>query len=173
MRALACLVLLGGCLSRSPSSASDAELRERFRADHEGFERLRDALLANPQVKQVRVDSFDEPYPCDWKFGCVHWIDREPTPADLERTMALPAAWGRSVLGALHATGARAVAVDGDGVEIWMRLSGIIPSGSTKSIVWSPSGRAPLVDDTERVTTPHGRQYARLAPDWYLSLEWN
>jgi hypothetical protein len=62
---------------------------------------------------------------------------------------------------------------DGDGVEIWMRLAGIAPSGSIKAIVWSPSNRAPLVDDTEHVGGFKGRQYAQLASEWYLSFEWN
>jgi hypothetical protein len=172
MRALLFTVLLSGCV-RSTPDASDAQLRARFRDQRADFEALRDALIANPRVRQIRVDSFDEPYLCDWRYGCVHWIDREPTPADLERTLGLPIASGKAVMRALHATGAHAVARDGDGVEIWMRLAGIIPSGSTKSIVWSKTERAPLVGDTDRVDTPHGHHYARLVPDWYLSLEWN
>jgi len=156
MRRVACVLslLLAGCLSRSPSNASDSTLRERFRADREDFERLKDALSTNPKVLQLRFED-------------------ETTPQSLEQAGGLTPGWGEFVLRAAKNTGALGVLRDDRGVEIWMRALGIAPSGSIKSIVWSTADRSPLVDDTEHVSTFHGRQYARLAPEWYISLEWN
>jgi hypothetical protein len=99
-----------------------------------------------------------------------------PTPAALARVGAMPEARARAYLDGLRRTGAIAVMRDGpERVAFWMHLAGIVPSGSTKSIVWSARPAEPLVDDTEAGPhAPHGHRVAPLADGgWLIDLEWN
>jgi hypothetical protein len=88
--------------------------------------------------------------------------------------------WGRcrssarEYLSRLDRTGAQIVQRTNEGaVEITMYMAGIVTSGLSKTIVWSPKPPAPLVADTDAIAGGKGHQCARIEGDWYIMVDWN
>jgi hypothetical protein len=189
---LVCLAL--GCVSRPPS---DARLREVFTRNQAVFEKLRDQLVADTSLDDVRLDSYswtdpcvspecgppvrrhglppgERSEPCDWKDGCSRWRDGKPSPEAIAAIGHIPVRRAQSYLDGLQTLGAIGVFRGGTGtIEFWMHLSGIVTSGRTKSIVWCEHPPADLVADTDGFTGGHGDAWARLAPGWFIENQWN
>ena len=181
------------------SRPTDDDLRAAFHEDRATFEALRRNILADPAVEEVRIDSYSWTDPCnvgacagtiprigglppgrteercDGHGGCVRWVDRRPAPEILAAIGTIPVARAQSYLAGLDEVGAVAVQQVGDGVvSFWMHLQGIVPSGSSKNIVWRRSPPESLVTDTEAaVTSSHGDVYSHIDDNWYIELEWN
>jgi hypothetical protein len=196
----ACLFLvLVACPTPSRPRPSDADLRSRFAAERVTFERLRDHILADTALPEVRLDSYSwvdpcdtaacagQPapagglppsvsrQPCDWPHGCVRWVARPPTPEIIAGLGGISRERAAGYLDGLRRTGTLAVRREGpDHVAFWMHAHGIIPSGSSKSIVWRLAPPPVLVPDTQAaVTQPHGEAWSRILGDWYVELTWN
>ena len=164
MRLLIALLTAGALAGCRETGTDESALRRRFTHDRALYERVRDEFLAEPSLPEVRLDAYSYTEPCaEWKYGCSRWVDETPTPEVLERYWHVPPAHGRALVDGLKELGALAVRRDGAGVQFWMKLSGIIPSGSTTSITWMPGG--------VRAETRH--VWSRLDGDWYVELEWN
>jgi len=158
---------------------TDAELRARFRAERSGFEALRRAILVEPVLFEIRRDALVWTEPCEWKHGCQRWVDGRPTAAALARVGRMSERRAQTYLDGLDHLGALVVVRDArrDRVDFWMHVQGIVPSGASKSIVWSAtpeSDRALLVADTaEGPPSAHGHRVAPLDDEWRIELEWN
>jgi hypothetical protein len=164
--------MLFGCApERKPS---DAELRRRFEQSRDSFAWLRDAIRGE-SLCEVRTDAITWTEPCDaWPHGCGRWVDGRPDPVELARVGRMPIERAREYLRRLDSAHAKIVQRMNDGsVEITMFTAGIVPSGLSKSIVWSAQAPAPLVEDTDRIASSKGRQAARIEGDWYIVVEWN
>jgi len=151
------------------SAPSDDDLRKLLRAHHTELEQLRRLIGGELRLKIVGDDRVGD---------C--WLG-------VDRTWGRPVAGGldeRGMLGKvgladeryaayrklLGAVGAHRVELDADGrVRISLYCAGIVSSGVTKDLVWSPSIPSPLVSDTDRGRpSNYTVNYAALGDFWYV-----
>lgn len=148
---------------------TDDELRELVRAHAAALDELRAMITAEPKLGIIGDDRVGECWRGrDGAWGCpdAKGLDERGLLAHVGLARERWARY-RELLSSVG--GHRVERLSGGRVQVTIWGAGIVTSGATKDLVWSPSPPSPLVADTDRERpTRYTVNYAAAPGGWYI-----
>jgi hypothetical protein len=207
-------LMIGGGVSSWAEYGSDEvtpeAIESSFRDHIDTFVALRDRFRVDVDLHEVRIDAFSwtepcnlpaprcptprprrgalppgqAPRPCHWINGCLRWVDRSPTSADIAAIGNISPGRAATYLEGLRKIKALSVgrgsgprSRTGSCVVFVMHRQGIIPSGSSLSILHCSASPLPVTlrpGETHNTGDAHmGSAWRHIKGGWYLRDSWN